>query len=352
MTMLYRIRALVRWLFRREEIERALDTDLEDYIERSVAEKVRTGMTEAEAQRAARIELGGVERTKDSVRATLSYAAIENTLADLGYALRNLRRQKTFTAVIALTLAFGIGVNVAILSLAEPILLRPLPVPEPHRLVNLNDPGPKILGRMDPTLMPNVQRDVENGGVYNVFSYPMFRDLERAQEPFVGLAAHQTTDATLSTGEQARRGRAILVSGSYFSVLGLQPALGRLLGPQDDQVDGLAESVVLSHAYWQKEFGGDPDVLGRALLVDDVRLTIVGVAPSGFNGTSAVSPVLNGFPTVFVPITIPNNDTANPLAIPNHERRDSYWSISSRGSSRASLANKRPPPSIGCSAES
>ena len=326
MTILYRIRALVRWLFRRDEIERSLDTDLEDYIERSAAEKMRAGMSAAEARRAARIELGGVEQTKDSVRATLSYATIENTLADLRLALRTLSRQKTFTAVIALTLAVGIGVNVAIFSLAEPILLRPLPVPEPDRLVNLSDPAPKDLrARMDPVLLPAVQRETESGGQDNVFSYPMFRDLERAQQPFVGLAAHQTLDVDLSTGEQARPGRAIAVSGSYFPVLGLQPALGRLLGPQDDQVDGQAESVVLSHAYWQSAFSGDPNVLGRTLVVNGARLTIVGVAPSGFNDTTALGPVFNAFPTVFVPITIGSGDVANPLAIPNHERRDSYW---------------------------
>src|SRR5687768_18620146 len=98
MTIVYRIRALVRWLFRRDEIERALDTDLADYIERSVAEKMRAGMSETEARRAARIELGGVEQTKDSVRARLSLGAVETFIADAGYAFRTLRRQKTFTA--------------------------------------------------------------------------------------------------------------------------------------------------------------------------------------------------------------------------------------------------------------
>src|SRR5688572_13595493 len=147
MKIVYRIRALVRWLFRRDEIERALDTDLADYIERSAAEKMRAGMPEAKARRAARIELGGVEQTKDSVRATLALGPVEKVVADVGYALRTLRRQKTFTTVAVLTLAFGIGVNVAIFSLAEQILLRPLPVPEPDRLVNLTDPGPKDVGR-------------------------------------------------------------------------------------------------------------------------------------------------------------------------------------------------------------
>jgi putative ABC transport system permease protein len=325
MTILYRIRALVRWLFRRDELERALDTDLADYIERSAAEKIRAGMSETEARRAAHLELGGIEQTKDSVRERLSLGTLEKFLADTGYAFRTLRRQKMFTAVIALTLAFGIGVNVAMFSLVEPILLRPLPVPEPDRLVNLSDPAPKILGRMDPVLLPSVQRDTQSGGANNVFSYPMFRDLERAQEPFAGLAAHQTLDVDLSTGEQARPGRVIAVSGSYFSVLGLQPALGRLLGPQDDRVDGQAESVVLSHAYWQSAFAGDPDVLGRTLLVNGVQLTIVGVAPRGFNDTTALSAVFDAFATIFVPITIRSGDASNPIAIPNHERRDSYW---------------------------
>jgi predicted permease len=332
MTILYRIRALVRWLFRRDEIERALDTDLADYIERSAAEKMRAGMTEAEARRAARIELGGVEQTKDSVRATLSLAPIENTFADLRLALRTLSRQKTFTAAIALTLALGIGVNVAVYSLAEQTLFRPLPVPEPDRLVNLSDPGPRTVARTGPAPPTTPGGQPLSGGPETFFSYPMFRDLERAQEPFAGMAAHYTANGvSLSTGEQARTANAILVSGSYFSVLGLQPALGRLLGPQDDQVDGVAESVVLNYSYWQSEFGGDPGVLGRTLRVNDVPLTIVGVAPSGFNGTAAISGLIGGsadvLAPVFVPITIPNEITG-PLAAftaPNHERRTFYW---------------------------
>src|SRR5688572_8960500 len=202
MTILYRLRALARWLFRRNEIERALDTDLKDYIERSAAERIRAGMDEAEARRAARIELGGVEQTKDSVRATLSLAAIENTLADIGYALRTLTRQKTFTTVAVLTLALGIGVNVAIFSLAEQILLRPLAVPEPDRLVNLTD-SIRPLVQMDPNLL-SIVRPSASGGPETSFSYPMFRDLEREQEPFVGLAAHTFFEAHVATGEQAR----------------------------------------------------------------------------------------------------------------------------------------------------
>ena len=307
MTILYRFRALMRWLFRRDEIERALDTDLADYIERSAAEKMRAGMTEAEARRAARIELGGVEQTKDSVRATLSSAAIDNTLADLGYAVRTLRRQKTFTTVAVLTLAIGIGVNVAIFSLFQQLLLRPLPVTEPEQLVNLSDPGPPLKGR---------SMGSPAGGA--VFSYPLFRDLERAQEPFAGIAAHRIFDASLSIGEEARLDTGMFVSGSYFPLLGLQPALGRLLGPQDDAVDGQADSVVLSHAYWRSQFAGDTAVLGRSLIVNGAPLTIVGVAPPGFQGTTVGTRA-----SVFVPITFRLIDA--PTAIPNHDNREIRW---------------------------
>jgi predicted permease len=325
MTILHRIRALVRWLFRRDEIEQALDTDLRDYVERSATEKMRAGMSAAEARRAARIELGGVEQTKDSVRERLSLGALETFVTDAGYALRTLSRQKTFTTVAVLTLAVGIGVNVAIFSLAEQVLLRPLPVPEPDRLVNLTD-SIRPLVQMDPNLLP-IARPSASGGPETTFSYPMFRDLEREQEPFEGLAAHTFFEARLATGDQARFATGALVSGGYFPVLGLRPALGRLLGPQDDRVDGQAASVVLSHAYWQSELGGDRQVLGRTLTVNGVPLTIVGVAPPGFHGT-AVSARAN----VFVPITISfalSTSGVSALsaasAIPNHDRRDFVW---------------------------
>ena len=322
MTIFYRFRALMRWLFRRDEIERALDTDLEDYIERSAAEKMRSGMGEAEARRAARIELGGVEQTKESVRVTLSFAWIDNTLADLGYALRTLSRQRTFTSVSVLTLALGIGVNVAILSLSQQILLRPLPVPEPDRLVTLTDPvtQPRYAGIMAQGLLVTSHVS-DSGGADTVFSYPMFRDLEREQESFVGLAAHTYDEGRLSIDERMRPATLAFVSGSYFPVLGLKPALGRLLGTQDDRVDGQAESVVLSYTYWQSEFGADPDVLGRTLTVNDVPLTIVGVAPHGFHGMA-----VSARPSVFVPITISGGGTGITAAVskPYHTRRDHY----------------------------
>jgi putative ABC transport system permease protein len=311
MTIFYRIRALVRWLFRRDELERALDTDVEDYIERSAAANMRAGMTEAQARRAARIELGGVEQTKDRVREALSLGSVEAFVADVGYAFRTLRRQKTFTVIAVSTLALGIGVNVALFSLFQQLLQRSLPVPAPDELVNLTDPGPKLVGQVSTSSSPS-------GGPDSVFSYPTFRDLERAQRSFVGLAAHRSFEANVTSGQNARLATGILVSGSYFSVLGLTPALGRLLGPQDDRVDGSAESVVLSYAYWQSEFASDPKVLGRTVVVNGVPLAIVGVAPPGFHGTAVGTRA-----SVFVPITLHGGAAGGP--VPNHDNRLLYW---------------------------
>lgn len=235
--------------------------------------------------------------------------ALSSILADIRYTARSALSRPGFAAVVMLTLALGIGVNVALFSLVQQILLRPLPVAEPRRLVNLLDPGPKPEG-----FKFSAMAGVDD----SIFSYPMFRDLERAQRPFVGIAAHRIFDASLSTGERAQRGAGIFVSGSYFPLLGLRPALGRLLGPEDDRVDGRAESVVLSHAYWESGFGGDPAVLGRKLVVNGTPLAIVGVAPRGFHGTT-----LGTRASVFVPITFRGVGTR--VSLPNHDSRSFYW---------------------------
>ena len=146
----------------------------------------------------------------------------------------------------------------------------------------------------------------------------MFRELERFDGPFVGIAAHRDFDANLSMNGETQVGEGLLVSGSYFPVLGINPALGRLLDRNDDTVDGEASVVVLTYAYWQTAFAGDPSVVGRNLVVNGKRLTIVGVAPSGFSGTTAFPR-----PQVFVPITFRWRD--GPTAFPNHDDRKSYW---------------------------
>jgi predicted permease len=204
-------------------------------------------------------------------------------------ALRALFRSPFVTIVAIVSLALGIGVNAAIFSYFHQMLLQPLPVHDPQRLVNLSSAGPK-----QGTQSTNMAGDVEH-----VFSYPMFRDLEKAQEVFTGMAAHRGFSANLSFRGETASGRGMLVSGSYFPALGLLPAHGRLLDPGDDRVIGESPVAVLSHDYWRTRFNEDPSVIGEALVVNGHPLTIVGVAPRGFEGTS-----LGMTPRVFVPITM------------------------------------------------
>jgi hypothetical protein len=228
-------------------------------------------------------------------------------MINLKLACRTLFKTPFVTIIAVASLALGIGANAAIFSLFNQMLLRPLPVPEPVRLVNIGSPGPK-----------QGSSSCGNAGDCDaVFSYPMFRDLERAQTVFAGLAAHVLFSANLSFGGQTLSGTGELVSGSYFPVLGVQPALGRLLGPQDDQTVGESHVVVLGHDYWQTRFAASPTVLDAKMIVNGQPMTIVGVAPRGFAGTT-----LGSKPEVFVPITLRG------LMQPNFkgfDDRKSYW---------------------------
>src|SRR5688572_210363 len=213
-----------------------------------------------------------------------------------------------FAFVVVATLALGLGVNATIFSVYDQVLLRALPVPEPDGLVNLGSPGFK-----------QGNTSCNDGGTCDeIFSYPMFRDLERVEGPFSGVAAHRYTDASLAFEGETATGSALLVSGQYFSLLGITPAAGRLLDGNDDRVDGEASAVVLTYAYWESVFGADPQVVGRNLVVNGKPLTIVGVGPRGFFGTT-----VGERPLVFVPITF--RWLASPTAFPQHADRKSYW---------------------------
>ena len=225
----------------------------------------------------------------------------------LKLAFRRLFKTPFVTAVAVISLALGIGANAAIFSLFDQTLLRALPVQEPGRLVNLSAPSPK----------PGSQSCGQAGDCDDVFSYPMFKDLERAQTVLTGIAAHVGFGANLSYQGQTRSGSGLLVSGSYFPVLGLQPAIGRLLDYNDDRNIGGHFVAVLSHSYWTTRLGGNPAVLNQPIVVNGQSMTIVGVAPRGFNGTT-----LGQDPDLFVPVTM------RQLMVPGwkvFDDRRSYW---------------------------
>ena len=194
-------------------------------------------------------------------------------------------------AVIGL-LAVGIGATTAIFSLFQQVLLEPLPVPEPGRLVELRVEGTRASGGRP-------------GMVYNdvnaLFSYPMLRDLEEQQQVFSGVAGHTDFIANVSrsTDTEAIAGVGAMVSGSYFQTLNVRPVLGRLIGPQDAPAVEESPVVVLSYDYWETILGADPEVIGDSLTVNNQLLTIVGVAPEGFTGM-----LTHSRPAVFVPLTL------------------------------------------------
>jgi putative ABC transport system permease protein len=229
-------------------------------------------------------------------------------LADVRYAVRGLLARPLFLLVAVLSLGLGIGVNTALFSLYHQVVLRPLPVQQPDRLVNLSAPGPKHGNTSNNSAGPRE----------DVFSYPMFRDLQRLQTPFDGIAAHRSLGVNVSIDGQTRNGNAMLVSGSYFPLLGLTPHLGRLVGPQDDGAIGAAPVAVLSHRFWQDELGAAPDVVDRTISINGRSHVVIGVAPPGFGGTT-----FGVQPEVFVPIT--QRWELSPRAERSDQTRQDYW---------------------------
>ncbi|HZF67612.1 MAG TPA: ABC transporter permease, partial [Gemmatirosa sp.] len=274
--------------------------ELESFLAERRESLVARGMTPAAAHAEALRRLGG--RSLDEVRERLHRSAErredrmrlregwDRVAQDLRIAARGLRRAPALVVTVVLSLALGIGANAAIFSLFDQLLLRPLPVPRPEQLVKLVTAGYRPA---DSFACGTV------GECDEAFSYPMVRDLERARTGLAGVAAHTPIDVNVAHAGRTEHGRGALVSGAYFPVLALRPALGRLLGPADDRTLGAHPVVVLSHGYWRSRLGGDPGVLNRTLVVNGVPLTIVGVAPRGFEGTT-----LGVRPTVFVPLAM------------------------------------------------
>ena len=210
-------------------------------------------------------------------------------MTDFKLALRTLFKTPFVTIVAVLSLALGIGANTAIYSMFDRILRRPLPVSEPTQLVNFSSPGPK----QGSTSCNNA------GPCDDVFSYAMFRDLERVQKPFVGIAAHVEFGANVGYNRQTVNTSGMLVSGSYFPLLGIQPAAGRLLTQADDQTIGSHYVAVLGYNFWQTRLAGDRSVLNQTIVVNGQRMTVVGIAPRDFDGTT-----LGTRPAVYVPLSM------------------------------------------------
>jgi putative ABC transport system permease protein len=267
--LLPRVFSFLRNLFRKAQADRELDEELRAYVELLAEEKVEAGMGEAEARRAALIELGGAEQVKERVRDVRLGANMRRLMQDLRYGVRVLAKSPGFTAVAVLTLALGIGANTAIFSVVNAALLRPLPYRDPSGIMLLWG------------------ADRATGAERGQVSATDVADWRAQARSFEAVATYGDWRPLLAEGSgEAERLPAAQVGEGYFDVMKGQPLLGRAFLPEE-QEDGKDFVVVLGHGLWQRRFGGDPSVIGRAIRLNGRPHTVVGVMPPDFTSLPA-----------------------------------------------------------------
>jgi predicted permease len=275
-----RMRSIVGGLFGRRRIERELGDELQFHLRARAEHWEQSGLRPEEAWRRARLEFGAVEGFKERCREARGLRLFNELRADLRFAWRLMRRSPVFTVVAAGTLALAIGANTAIFTLVDAALIKSLPVSNPQDLRSLEWSAPRLRSWYNGESHPNAA-GVE---VRTSFAYPAYvemRDRARSFESLVAFAGFGQVN--LGVRGRAELGSGLLVSGNFFSGLGLGTTIGRTLTPDDDRPTA-APVVVLSYPFWQRMFGGDPQVLGQAIGVNGTSATIVGVAPPTFSG--------------------------------------------------------------------
>ncbi|MGH7618833.1 MAG: ADOP family duplicated permease [Gemmatimonadaceae bacterium] len=249
----------LRSLFRRDAVERELDDELRDHLECQIAENVRRGMSPDEARYAALRAMGGVSYRKEQIRDTRGTRWIEEFFGDLRFALRSLRHARGFSVTIIVTLALGIGANTAMFTLLRGTLLRPLPNRNGDRLVYLRQTA------------PGASRDNA------LFSVPEVADYRAGAKTLSSIAEYSSMTFTLTGDDDIPvRVQTGIVSGNYFDVLGLEPAVGRMTAARDDGPAASSVSV-LSYQFWTEHFGRDPSIVGRTIRINDHVSTVIGV---------------------------------------------------------------------------
>lgn len=281
MRLTARLAALWHNLRHRERIERDLDREVRATVDLLVDEKMRAGVPPPEARRLALLEIGGVEPTKERVRAARSGALLDTVMLDVRYGSRLLRRNPIFALTAALSIAAGIGANTAIVTVANALLLRPPHgVAEPDRLVEL---------------VGTARGGIALGDIPQV-AYPDYLQLRERTTAFTGLYGYLPSFAAASlltsSGDGAERVFAGIVTSNYFEVLGVVPAVGRFFRRADGEGEGASPVVVLSHRFWSRRFDADPAIAGRVVSLNGQTVTVLGVAAEGFQGTIVVSPDL------------------------------------------------------------
>jgi predicted permease len=301
-------------LWRRDRLSSDLEEEMQFHLEMKAQENRDAGMSDQEAKRAARLDFGNPALALEDSRATWRFTLLERVIQDTRYGVRMLARSPVFTVAVVLTLALGIGANTTIFTLIDAVMLRSLPVEEPEGLY--------VLGA---SLASGTRRaDQPSERSTSLYSHLLYRDLRDHTDVFSDLAAissyeiyaYESTDTT-APGASANVTEARLVTGNFFSVLGVGSALGRLLSPRDDEAPGAHPVLVLSHGYWARRFGEDPAAVGRTLRLNGTEYVIIGVAAAGFDGVTAGSVT-----DIWIPMAMQSQLTREPS---NLDDRGIMW---------------------------
>ncbi len=292
MKLLASLPSVVSALLHRARKDSETDEELLSHIQNRADDHERSGMPRQEAERRARLEFGGYQKFKEECRDARGVSFLETLNQDVRFSLRMLAKSPMLTGIMAVTLGLGIGANAAIFSMVNAFLLRPLPVAAPEQI----------------TVLAIQQKDAPIGS--SGFSYPEFVDFRRPMGTFSDVFGIVLTAVQLTTGDRSDECSANYVSGNFFSALGLRPAAGRFLVPAEAETPGGPLLVVLGYGYWQRRFGGNPDVVGRQIRIDGRSATIIGVGPKNFQGMYSIFEM-----DVFLPMS----------AIALEESGSSFW---------------------------
>src|SRR6267154_588142 len=281
-TIPLRLRSLFRWA----QADQELDDELRDHLERKIEEYVAQGMTQEEAHRRARLDLEGIEQTKEKCRDARGVNWIQDLIQDLRYGLRMLRKSPGFTAVAIVTLALGIGANTAIFSFVDAVLIRMLPVQRPEQLFRLIDVS-------------------KEGRTIDAFSYPTFELIQENNQTISGVIAfHPLGMVDFVVNGKGELAQAQAVSGSYFTALGVKPIFGRTIATAD-QARAVSQVVVISYGYWTRRFNRNPSAVGTEIVLNGAPFTIIGVTPPEFFGLERGQSVDVSIPLTSVAIVQP-----------------------------------------------
>jgi predicted permease len=277
MNWLTNLKSGLQSLFGKQRVDRELDEELQSYLEASAADKRRSGISPQAARRLAKIEIGSRTSVKHQVWSSRWESTFDNVLQDLRLGVRGLLKSPGFTLVALLSLTLGIGANTAIFTLLNAIMLRPLPVQNPQQLV--------LFGN---GTAAGSTRDLPYGRT-RLFSYQFFHEFRSKIDAFSGVAAIgsvQYSNHASVAGSAFEPIHIDLISGNFFSVLGVPPALGRTISETDDSAPGGGPVAVASYSWFQRHFNGNPSALGKVIRIQSHDYTLVGVAKPGFFGTT------------------------------------------------------------------